>query len=161
MKASTANHLALILSMVIIISKSSTSAFYLSSPSSVHDNLQHQRQIGRSNAVPYWFKFKIESFQLDASVEEDVEDDTSLPTEVAKEIFPSAEFITFELADHRPLGCTIEETLDPDEDYVFVSKVVPGGFAEQAGIQVGDVVVAVTGLFGEMTPVLEAGVDKM
>ena len=35
------------------------------------------------------------------------------------------------------------------------------GNAEKAGMQVGDVIVAVTGLFGEMDTVLLSGVDKM
>ena len=108
---------------------------------------------------------------LRASVENDVEGGESKsssqkipdPPIGIDDVFPSStEYLTFELADgHRPLGLTIEETLAPTEEYVFVSKIVEGGFAEKAGIQVGDVIVAVTGLFDEVTPVLEAGVDKM
>jgi predicted metalloprotease with PDZ domain len=86
----------------------------------------------------------------------------SLKAPAPKEAFPTAQFYNFDMPEHRPLGCTIEETLDPTEEYVFVSKVVPGGFADQAGIQIGDVVVAVTGLFGDVTTiVLESGVEKM
>ena len=97
---------------------------------------------------------------LRASVKKDVKDE--LPElQHAKEAFLEAQFHSFEMADHRPLGCTVEESLDINDSYVFVSKVVPGGFADQAGIQVGDVVVAVTGLFGEVTPVLESGIEKM
>jgi hypothetical protein len=90
---------------------------------------------------------------------QDVTDDRGIAS--PRDVFPTAEFLTFELADHRPMGCTVEESLFPDDDYVFVSKVVPGGFAEQAGIQVGDVLFAITGLFEVSTLVLEAGVDKM
>ena len=49
----------------------------------------------------------------------------------------------------RPLGCTVEESL-ADASIVFVSKVVPGGKAEAAGIQVGDVVVGLPDVFGNL-----------
>jgi C-terminal processing protease CtpA/Prc len=78
-----------------------------------------------------------------------------------KDIFPTAQFYTFEMPQHRPLGCTVEESMDALENYVFVSKVIPGGFADHAGIHVGDVIVAVTGLFEDMTTVLESGVEKL
>jgi C-terminal processing protease CtpA/Prc len=78
-----------------------------------------------------------------------------------KDIFPTAQFYTFEMPQHRPLGCTVEESMDALENYVFVSKVIPGGFADHAGIQLGDVIVAVTGLFEDMTTVLESGVEKL
>ena len=45
---------------------------------------------------------------------------------------------TFVLEEHRPLGCTVEESL-AQEDAVFVTSVKAGGFAEAAGLQVGDV----------------------
>jgi hypothetical protein len=102
--------------------------------------------------------------QLQTSVEaEDVISDTPNSLKPApKDVFPTAQFYTFDMPEHRPLGCTVEESLDPLEEYVFVSKVAPGGFADQAGIRVGDVLVAVTGLFGDVkTIVLESGVDKM
>eukprot|EP00980_Cylindrotheca_fusiformis_P027439 scaffold20461_cov117-Cylindrotheca_fusiformis.AAC.2 len=51
--------------------------------------------------------------------------------------------------------------MDTVNSHVFVSKVVPGGFADQAGIQVGDVLVAMSGMFGEMAIVLESGIDKI
>ena len=43
------------------------------------------------------------------------------------------------LLPHKPLGCTIEESL-ADGQYVFLSHVTPGGSADQAGLQVGDVI---------------------
>ena len=61
--------------------------------------------------------------------------------ELADPLLRRGDFWTVSLLPHRPLGCTIEESL-PDGDYVFVSKVTPGGLAEQVGLQVGDVVVA-------------------
>ena len=51
------------------------------------------------------------------------------------------------LLPHKPLGCTIEESL-ADGQYVFLSHVTPGGSADQAGLQVGDVILACTNFFG-------------
>ena len=100
---------------------------------------------------------------------------------VVEELYPSAELVTLEISKHRPLGCTVEESLAKVEEGenenddldnndnsisnrfppVFVSKVTEDGYAEQAGIKVGDVVVAVTGLFGDLEVVAGLGVDKM
>lgn len=107
----------------------------------------------------------ISSTKLGASIEEEEEQEQMLPSiqpeAASQEAFPSAEFISFQLDEHKPLGCTVEETLDSLSEYVFVSKVVPGGLADKAGIQVGDVIVAVTGLFGEVTTVLDSGIEKL
>jgi len=65
---------------------------------------------------------------------------------------------TFLLSEHRPLGCTIEESLAPNDPYVFVSHLQEGGFAAQAGLAVGDVIVGVTGLFGELEHVIAGNV---
>jgi hypothetical protein len=83
------------------------------------------------------------------------------PADAVKGKFPSAETITIELNKHKPLGCTVEESMDSASEYVFVTKVVQGGLADQAGIQVGDLIVAVTGLFGDLTIVLDSGVEQM
>ena len=100
---------------------------------------------------------------------------------VVEELYPSAELVTLDIRKHRPLGCTVEESLAKVEEGenenddldnndnsisnrfppVFVSKVTEDGYAEQAGIKVGDVVVAVTGLFGDLEVVAGLGVDKM
>jgi hypothetical protein len=40
-------------------------------------------------------------------------------------------------------------------------QVVQGGFAETAGLRVGDVLMGVTGIFGEMESVTGLGVDKV
>jgi hypothetical protein len=60
------------------------------------------------------------------------------------------------LKDHKPLGCTIEESLVPSPDLlraeylpIIISKLVSGGNAENAGLQVGDVIVGVSAVFGE------------
>jgi hypothetical protein len=79
------------------------------------------------------------------------------------EAYPNADIATIVLKEHKPLGCTVEESLDTNNDpsVVFVSKIVEGGNAEKAGVKVGDVLIGVTGLFGEMTPTWQSGVEKM
>ena len=91
---------------------------------------------------------------------------------------------------HRPLGCTVEESLAPvvaavdaaeDDDadggtsngeemaappppglhHVFVSQVRPGGNAERAGLMPGDVVVGVSDVFGNLAEVVGEGVEKV
>mmetsp|Transcript_22562 Transcript_22562/g.37320 ORF Transcript_22562/g.37320 Transcript_22562/m.37320 type:complete len:270 (+) Transcript_22562:120-929(+) len=76
--------------------------------------------------------------------------------------FPSAEVLEVSLPDHKPLGCSVEESLgDTALKPVFVSKVVPGGNAAKAGIKVGDVIVGVTGIFGGLRSVLGKGIDEV
>jgi hypothetical protein len=77
-------------------------------------------------------------------------------------LFPSAQFLGFTLAEHKPLGCTVEESLaHPKEKYVFCSKIVDGGFAHQAGFEVGDVLLAVSGIFGEPQNVVGLGIEQV
>ncbi|GAX15826.1 hypothetical protein FisN_3Lh273 [Fistulifera solaris] len=98
----------------------------------------------------------------------DVED----PHLTAERLFESAEFLEVVLSEHKPLGCTVEESLaaaiielgDKTQmklDYVFLSAVKPGGNAEKAGLLVGDVVVGVTGIFGLLENVVGLGIDKV
>lgn len=90
----------------------------------------------------------------------------------AERLFEAAEFLEVVLAEHKPLGCTAEESLAsvtlelPDNkkqklDFVFLSAVKPGGNADKAGLLVGDVVVGVTGIFGELENVVGLGIDKV
>lgn len=78
----------------------------------------------------------------------------------AKDLLPGALVEDFELLPHRPLGMTIEESL-ADNKFVLVTKVVEGGNAEKAGIEVGDVMVGVTGLFGDLTNCIGLDIKKM
>ena len=80
-----------------------------------------------------------------------------------QETYPNSQILNMILTDHRPLGCTVEESMDIETDpsVVVVTKMVAGGHAETAGIQVGDVFIGVTGLFGDVTPVWKGGVEKM
>lgn len=86
-----------------------------------------------------------------------------------------AQLLELSIFPHRPLGCTVEESLAAlgesstssaasaaAHNYVFVSKIVSGGNAEQAGLQTGDVVVGLSGLFdGEIINVSHVGVEKI
>ena len=83
--------------------------------------------------------------------------------EAVEQRYPGADIVTLQMEDHRPLGCTVEESLDEEKDrnIVFVSKLVEGGNAEKGGVEVGDVLVGVTGMFSECILVLESGLDKM
>lgn len=76
-------------------------------------------------------------------------------------LFPGAELLTIELIDHIPLGCTIEESLHEEDDSIFISKLTKEGNAEKAGLRVGDVVVGVTGSFGELTGTINSDVEKI
>ena len=76
-------------------------------------------------------------------------------------VFPTAEIVTITLDDHIPLGCTVEESLHEDDDFILITKLTKGGNAAGAGLKVGDVLVGVTGLFGDLTCTLESDVDKM
>jgi hypothetical protein len=75
-------------------------------------------------------------------------------------LFPNAEFLEFVLSPHRPLGCTVEESL-ADTRHIFVTKVTGEGFAGQAGLLPGDVIVGVSDLFGVLTGVTGLGIDKV
>jgi len=77
------------------------------------------------------------------------EESTYLPIIEAMEL----EFV---LSQHKPLGCTIEESLVPSYDNerpeylpVFVSNLVSGGNAEMVGLKVGDVITGVSAVFGD------------
>lgn len=76
-------------------------------------------------------------------------------------VFPKAKIVTITLDDHIPLGCTVEESLHEDDDFILITKLTKGGNAAGAGLKVGDVIVGVTGLFGDLTCTLESDVDKM
>ena len=79
-----------------------------------------------------------------------------------KDFLQDAEILELTMLEHRPLGCTVEESLGKlYGKVVFCTKVTPGGFAEQAGVQPGDVFVGVSGMFGDLEDVTEAGIDRV
>ena len=93
----------------------------------------------------------------------------------ASELFPNeapgnVKILEFQLSEHKPLGCTAEESLDEtlasqlklDNPPVFISSLVDGGNAQKAGLMTGDVVLAVSGLFGDVIEDIHGlGLDRL
>ena len=73
---------------------------------------------------------------------------------------PDYKVLDVVLSPHRPLGCTVEESL-ADSQFVFITRVAEGGYAEKAGLQVGDTLLQVSGIFGDLTTVVGVGVQKL
>lgn len=70
----------------------------------------------------------------------------------------------FILTEHKPLGCSVEESLADEPDnakHVFVAEVTDGGNAAKSGIKVGDVIVQLSGTFDEVVNVAGLGIDKI
>lgn len=70
----------------------------------------------------------------------------------------------FELKEHKPLGCSVEESLASEPDgakHVFVAEVNDGGNAAKAGIRKGDVIVQLSGTFDEVLDVSGLGIERM
>mmetsp|Transcript_12547 Transcript_12547/g.34806 ORF Transcript_12547/g.34806 Transcript_12547/m.34806 type:complete len:347 (+) Transcript_12547:199-1239(+) len=75
-------------------------------------------------------------------------------------LFADAEIVDLELLQHRPLGCTVEESLGKSGKYVFISKVKEGGNAQKGGLRVGDVILACSDVFGsELMPIVDTNDD--
>jgi len=116
---------------------------------------QHRREYSRYHMAP-------SSTQLQYSDDKNgmTNSNVELNSRV-EDIFPGSEILTIEMADYQPLGCTVEESLHEEDDFIFISKLTAKGYAEKAGFQVGDVIVGVTGSFGQLTGVLDANVEKI
>jgi hypothetical protein len=89
--------------------------------------------------------------------------ETYYPTTATK---PPQKLLTFHLQEYKPLGLTAEESLAPKDvsgtyHHVFVSKVIPNGNADKVGIQVGDVIVGISGLFGSTECVVGESLEKV
>jgi predicted metalloprotease with PDZ domain len=73
--------------------------------------------------------------------------------------------LNFTLTNHVPLGCIIDESLavsSSSERLVFISQIKDQSNAQAAGLQVGDVIVGVSSLFGTLVEnVTFAGIEKM
>mmetsp|Transcript_4388 Transcript_4388/g.7682 ORF Transcript_4388/g.7682 Transcript_4388/m.7682 type:complete len:304 (+) Transcript_4388:156-1067(+) len=71
----------------------------------------------------------------------------------------------FKLKEHKPLGCSVEESLADEPDgakYVFVAEVHKGGNAEKAGLRIGDVIVQLSGTVDEeVVDVAGLGIEKI
>ena len=72
----------------------------------------------------------------------------------------------YTLTNHKPLGCSVEESLAKDDindkaKYVFVSEVNKGSNADKVGIRVGDVIVQLSGTFDEVVDVSGLGIERV
>eukprot|EP00977_Amphora_coffeiformis_P026337 scaffold25720_cov156-Amphora_coffeaeformis.AAC.4 len=84
------------------------------------------------------------------------------PSSMEAEFLQDAEILELSMQDHRPLGCTVEESLGKRYGpLVFCSKVTPSGFAEQAGIRQGDVFLGLSDMFGGIEDVTQTGIDRV
>jgi len=75
-----------------------------------------------------------------------------------------ASVLDFEMKEHKPLGCTVEESSAPEEDGfqpVFISKVKPDGNAEKYGLTIGDVIIGISGIFDELEDTTGAGLARV
>jgi len=117
------------------------------------------------------------SFFMDDDMEENDEEKELVMDE--KDIFEffegteeeggTLQVVEFELNQHKPLGCTVEESVAFENvktkkgsfHHVFVAKVAEGGNAEKAGLQPGDVIVGLSGSFDEITDVIGVGLDRV
>ena len=84
--------------------------------------------------------------------------------EKSKYTYTARNLHTFQLKEFKPLGCTAEESLNVESDgskHVFISKVVTGGNAKIAGIQVGDVIVGLSGSFSDVVEVVGSSLERV
>jgi C-terminal processing protease CtpA/Prc len=116
---------------------------------------QYERGFSRNLALPMATKLKF------ADDENGMTNTTVELSSRVETLFPSTETLTIEMAEHVPLGCTVDESLHEDDDFIFISKLTINGHAEEAGLQVGDVIVGVTGLFGELVSTIDTDIEKL
>ena len=83
----------------------------------------------------------------------------------SQEYFQSNLLYTLQVTNHKPsLGCTAEESLNSEQGgnkFVFVSKLVPGGAAATAGLEIGDLIVGLSGTFDTVEDVFGQGLDRV
>lgn len=135
---------------------------------------QIQRSDGFSSTIPdntrHWphsllpLNSEVQSSNTVESWAQDDEDDTmNWPPELTGSLSGS-KLNEFELKEHKPLGCSVEESLADEPNgakYVFVADVTKGGNAAMAGIKIGDVIMQLSGTFDEVVDVSGLGIDKI
>ena len=124
------------------------------------DIISNKRQL--STLLPLYSEVQTPSYTLGIGFSDDDDDLDNLPTlngPLEKCILQQ-----FTLNDHKPLGCSVEESLaveDETANYVFVSEVKKGGNAAKAGLKEGDVIVQLSGTFDELVDVTGLGIDRI
>ncbi len=72
---------------------------------------------------------------------------------------------TYNITTHKPsLGFTIEESLVEGingEKFIFISNIVEGGTAARIGLEVGDLIVGVSGTFESVEDVFGQSLDRV
>jgi hypothetical protein len=112
--------------LIVFMAASFVNAFPLQTPAFFGLSRLQQRP---SAAAGPQFIGSSSNWQLHFAVNDESNADASMTAGVSielteKQAFPDAEFLEFVLEEHRPLGCTVEESLaHPKEKFVFVSKV--------------------------------------
>ncbi|KAL7537846.1 hypothetical protein ACHAXR_008116 [Thalassiosira sp. AJA248-18] len=160
--SSTAVALALASASVLLILSLQTQiqisyAFSTSNMLTNADRTRHSRQ----SLLPLNSEVQTPTF-VDASAEDDNDAAKGLPELTGA--LAGSRLHEFELKEHKPLGCSVEESLanEPDEaKYVFVAEVTKGGNAEKAGIRAGDVIVQLSGTFYDVVDVAGLGIEKI
>ena len=124
------------------------------------DIISNKRQL--STLLPLYSEVQTPSYTLGIGFSDD-DDINNLPTlngPLEKCILQQ-----FTLNEHKPLGCSVEESLavetDENAKYVFVSEVKKGGNAAKAGLKEGDVIVQLSGTFDELVDVAGLGIDRI
>mmetsp|Transcript_32324 Transcript_32324/g.68352 ORF Transcript_32324/g.68352 Transcript_32324/m.68352 type:complete len:306 (-) Transcript_32324:291-1208(-) len=135
----------------------SADAFSTSIPSILSEKTRHSLQSIRP------LNSEVETFSFVDTAEDDDEENANKPLELTGALKDSRPY-EFELKEHKPLGCSVEESLANEPDgakYVFVAEVTRGGNADLAGLKVGDVIVQLSGTFDEVVDVNGLGIEKI
>lgn len=146
---------------------STSSVSFLSSLQVEKYNVKYLFEGGGSNS---WNSIvtgqeKTKLFNQPEGKEEEEDPLDSIILSKVQQHFKSNQIYTYTLTTHKPsLGCTAEESLvrgDDGENFVFISKLVSGGLAANAGIEVGDLIVAVSGTFDALEDVFGESIDRV
>lgn len=95
--------------------------------------------------------------------DDDGDDDAGALPELTGSL-ANSRLLEYELTEHKPLGCSVEESLADEPDgakYVFVAEITSGGNAVKAGLRQGDVIVQLSGTFDEVVDVAGLGIEKI
>jgi len=137
------------------------SVCYGFSTTSIPDIISNKRQL--STFFPLYSEVQTPSYTLGIGFSDDDDDLDNLPNLSGP--LENCILQQFTLNEHKPLGCSVEESLavetDENAKYVFVSEVKKGGNAAKTGLKEGDVIVQLSGTFDELIDVAGLGIDRI